>query len=85
VVPTLTGLVYENAIQHGTAVLTSPTLPAGVVLPLIPTDRGLVRGEVIPQLNFYFSNGLAAFLQGGVRFGRDMVGGTAKVGLMKTW
>jgi hypothetical protein len=78
-------LVYENAIQHGTAVSTSPTLPAGVVLPLIPTDRGLVRGEVIPQLNFYFRNGFEAFLQGGVRFGREMVGGTAKVGLMKTW
>ena len=85
VVPTLTALAYENAIQHGTAVSTSPTLPAGVVLPLIPTDRGLVRGEVIPQLNFYFSDGLRAFLQGGVRFGRDMVGGTAKAGLMRTW
>jgi hypothetical protein len=85
VVPTVTALVYDNAIQHGTAVSTSPTLPAGVVLPLIATDRSLVRGEVMPQLNFYFADGLAAILQCGVRFGRDMVGGTAKAGLMKTW
>ncbi len=85
VVPTLTGLVYEDAIQQGTAVSTSPTAPAGIVLPLAPTDQGLVRGEVIPQLDIYFADGLAAFLQGGVRFGREMVGATAKVGLAKTW
>jgi hypothetical protein len=84
-VPTVTGLVYEDAIQQGTALSTSPALPTGAVLPLIPTDQGLVRGEVIPQLDFYFGNGFAAFLQGGVRFGREMAGETAKLGLMKVW
>jgi outer membrane autotransporter protein len=85
VVSTLTALVYDNTIQRGTALSTNPTLPIGVVLPLVPTDQGLLRGEVIPELNFYFGNGLSAFLQGGVRFGREMVGGTAKVGLMREW
>jgi hypothetical protein len=85
VVPTLTALVYDNTIQRGTALSTNPTLPIGVVLPLVPTDQGLVRGEVIPELNFYFGNGFSAFLRGGVRFGREMVGGTAKAGLMREW
>jgi hypothetical protein len=85
VVPTLTALVYDNTIERGTALWTNPTLPIGVVLPLVPTDQGLVRGEVSPELNFYFGNGFSAFLQGSVRFGREMVGGTAKVGLMREW
>jgi hypothetical protein len=37
------------------------------------------------ELIFYFGNGFSAFLQGGVRFGREMVGGTAKAGLMREW
>ena len=78
-VPSLTALVYENAIAQGTAINTN----AG--LPLTPTDAGQVRGEVIPKLDFYFGGGYRAFLEAGIRFGHDLVGGAARVGLQKQW
>ena len=78
-VPSLAALIYENAIAQGTAINTNPGLP------LTPTDADQIRGEIIPKLNFYFGGGYAAFLEGGVRFGHDLVGGAARVGLQKQW
>jgi Subtilase family/Autotransporter beta-domain len=78
-VPSLAALIYENAIAQGTAINTNPGLP------LTPTDAGQIRGEIIPKLNFYFGGGYAAFLEGGVRFGHDLVGGAARIGLQKQW
>ncbi len=79
VVPSLTTLIYENAIAQGTAIITNPGLP------LTPTDAGQIRGEVIPKVDFYFGGGYRAFVEGGVRFGHDLVGGAARVGLQKQW
>jgi hypothetical protein len=79
VVPSLTTLIYENAIAQGTAIVTNPGLP------LTPTDAGQIRGEVIPKVDFYFGGGYRAFVEGGVQFGHDLVGAAARVGLQKQW
>jgi outer membrane autotransporter protein len=76
--PTLALLAYSNVIADGTSVATVP-----VVVPVTPTDQGLVRGEVDPELNLDFNNGYSAYVRGSVRFGSELVGGSAKVGLRK--
>ena len=74
---TLTGLVYSNVIAQG----TNGLLAVGSV----PTDEGKVRGEVDPKLNLDFRNGYTTFLDGSVRFGEGLLGGSAKIGLRKQW
>jgi hypothetical protein len=76
--PTLAVLAYSNVIADGTTVATVP-----VPVPVTPTDQGLLRGEVDPELNVDFNNGYSAYVRGSVRFGSEMVGGFAKVGLRK--
>src|SRR5229473_911715 len=76
--PTLALLAYSNVIADGTSVATVP-----VAAPVTPTDQGLVRGEVDPELNLDFNNGYTAYVRGSVRFGSELVGGSAKVGLRK--
>jgi hypothetical protein len=76
--PTLAVLAYSNVIADGTTVATVP-----VPVPVTPTDQGLVRGEVDPELNVDFNNGYSAYVRGSVRFGGELVGGFAKVGLRK--
>jgi Autotransporter beta-domain len=76
--PTLALLAYSNVIADGTTVATVP-----VPVPVTPTDQGLVRGEVDPELNLDFNNGYSAYVRGSVRFGSELVGGSAKVGLRK--
>jgi len=76
--PTLALLAYSNVIADGTSVATVP-----VAVPVTPTDKGLVRGEVDPELNLDFNNGYSAYVRGSVRFGSELVGGSAKVGLRK--
>jgi hypothetical protein len=76
--PTLALLAYSNVIADGTSVATVP-----VAVPVTPTDQGLVRGEVDPELNLDFNNGYSAYVRGSVRFGSELVGGSAKVGLRK--
>jgi hypothetical protein len=76
--PTLALLAYSNVIADGTTVATVP-----VPVPVTPTDQGLVRGEVDPELNLDFNNGYSAYIRGSVRFGSELVGGSAKVGLRK--
>src|SRR5579871_971922 len=76
--PTLALLVYSNVIADGTSVATVP-----VAVPVTPTDQGLVRGEVDPELNLDFNNGYSAYVRGSVRFGSELFGGSAKVGLRK--
>ena len=76
--PTLALLAYSNVIADGTSVATVP-----VAVPVTPTDQGLVRGEVDPELNLDFNNGYTAYVRGSVRFGSELVGGSAKVGLRK--
>jgi Autotransporter beta-domain len=76
--PTLALLAYSNVIADGTTVATVP-----VPVPVTPTDQGLLRGEVDPELNLDFNNGYSAYVRGSVRFGSELVGGSAKVGLRK--
>src|SRR5215470_239744 len=76
--PTLAVLAYSNVIADGTTVATVP-----VPVPVTPTDQGLVRGEVDPELNLDFNNGYSAYVRGSVRFGTELVGGSAKIGLRK--
>ena len=74
------GLVYSNVVASGTSIATG-CFGLGV----IPTDQGRVRGEIDPQLNLDFRNGYTAFLVGSVRFGEEIIGGSAMVGLRKQW
>jgi hypothetical protein len=76
--PTLAVLAYSNVIADGTTVATVP-----VPVPVTPTDQGLLRGEVDPELNVDFNNGHSAYGRGSVRFGSELVAGFAKVGLRK--
>jgi Autotransporter beta-domain len=76
--PTLAVLAYSNVIADGTTVAT-----VAVPVPVTPTDQGLLRGEVDPELNVDFNNGYSAYVRGSVRFGSELVGGFAKVGLRK--
>jgi autotransporter-like protein len=76
--PILGLLVYENVVAEGTSISTNP-----IAIPIAPTDRGLVRGEVDPELNFDFNNGYSAYLRGIIRFGNEMLGANAKVGVRK--
>jgi hypothetical protein len=76
--PTLAVLAYSNVVADGTTVATVP-----VPVPVVPTDQGLLRGEVDPELNLDFNNGYSAYVRGSVRFGSELVGGFAKVGLRK--
>jgi hypothetical protein len=76
--PTLGVLAYSNVIAEGATLAT-----VGVPVPEPPTDKGLVRIEANPELNFNFDNGYSAYIRGSVRAGSEMVGGAAKVGLRK--
>jgi len=76
--PVLGLLLYENVVAEGT---TLPT--TAFAIPIAPTDRGLVRGEVDPELNLDFGNGYSAYARGIVRFGSEMFGGGGKLGLRK--
>lgn len=76
--PTLALLTYSNVIADGTTVATVP-----VPVPITPTDQGLIRGEVDPELNLNFNNGYSAYVRGSLRFGSELFGGFAKVGLRK--
>jgi hypothetical protein len=77
--PTVGVLAYSNVIAEGTTLATVGNVP----IQTPPTDQGLVRVEVNPELNFSFNNGYSAYVRGSVRAGGEMVGGAAKVGVRK--
>jgi hypothetical protein len=74
--PTLALLAYGNVIADGTSVVSA-------TVPVTPTDKGRLRGEADPELNLDFNNGYSAYVRGTVRFGGELVGGSAKIGLRK--
>jgi hypothetical protein len=76
--PILGLLLYENVVAEGTSISTAP-----IAIPIAPTDRGLLRGEADPELNLGFNNGYSAYLRGMVRFGGELFGAGAKMGLRK--
>jgi Autotransporter beta-domain len=76
--PILGLLLYSNVVAEGTSIATTP-----IALPIAPTDQGLLRGEVDPELNVDFNNGYSAYLRGVFRFGSEMFGANAKLGIRK--
>lgn len=76
--PTLSLLAFSNVIADGTSVATVP-----IAVPITPTDRGRLRGEADPELNLDFNNGYSAYVRGSLRFGGELFGGSAKVGIRR--
>jgi hypothetical protein len=73
-------LVYSNVIAQGTSITGTAFTPT-----VSPTDEGLVRGEIDPEMTFALSDGYSVTLSGKLRFGEAMVGGSAGINLRKTW
>jgi hypothetical protein len=71
-------LAYGNAVAQSTS--TNPTTPS---LPIAPSDTGLVRGELDPELCFNLPNDYSVTVSGQFRFGEAIVGGSAGVNLRK--
>ena len=76
--PALSTLIYSN-------VIASNTTNAAAVPAIVPTDQGLVRGELDPSVSLDFGNGYSAAVAGGVRFGLGLVAGAVSVNLRKQW
>jgi hypothetical protein len=76
--PNLGLLAYSNVIADGTTLAV-----LGTQTPDPPTDKGLVRAEVNPEVNFGFDNGYSAYIRGSVRAGSELVGGSVKAGMRK--
>jgi hypothetical protein len=76
----LKALVYDNVIAQGTSITTGAFIAA-----ITPTDQGLVRGELDPQLCFNLANGYSLTLSGNVHFGEALLGGSAALNLRKQW
>jgi len=74
--PSVKLLAYDNVIADNSTVAVDA---------LIPNDVGKVRGEVDPQINFDFGNGLSSNLSGTVRFGDNVVGGAVRAQVRKQW
>jgi Autotransporter beta-domain len=77
----LKALVYGNAIAQGTSVAgTGPFVSV-----ITPSDTGLVRGELDPELCFNLPRDYSLTFSGQYRFGRDLSGGSAAINLRKQW
>ena len=81
----LKALVYGDSIAQGTSVAgaTDPANPFNT--PLSPTDAGIVRGELDPELCFTLPDNYSLTVSGEVRNGRAIVGGSAGINLHKQW
>ena len=78
----LKALVYGDAVGQGTV---ASSLSGGTVLPLAPTDAGLIRGELDPELCFNLPNDYSVTVSGQARFGEAVAGGSVGVNLRKQW
>jgi hypothetical protein len=74
-------LLYGNAIAQGTSVVTSDALASAIT----PSDEGLVRGELDPEICFNLPHDFSLTLSGQYRFGRDLSAGSAGINLRKQW
>jgi hypothetical protein len=78
----LRALVYSNVLAQGSSSLTmNNSLNAAIA----PTDQGLVRGEIDPQITFNLDHGYSVALSGSVYFGQALLGGSASLNLRKQW
>jgi hypothetical protein len=73
-------LVYSNVVAQGTA-LASDFIGSGIV----PTDGGLIRGVVAPELSICLPDNYTVTLSGETRFGQDLLAGSVKLALRKQW
>ena len=76
----LKALVYEDVIAQGTSIAASAFGAA-----IAPTDQGLLRGELDPQLCFNLADGYSVTLSGNLHFGEGVLGGSAALNLRKQW
>jgi hypothetical protein len=74
-------LVYGDAISQGTSASGVGTLTAAIT----PSDEGLVRGELDPEICFNLPDNYSVTVSGQYRFGRALSGGSAGVNLRKQW
>lgn len=74
-------LVYSNIVAQGTCMTTGAFAGSAIV----PTDQGLVRGELDPELTFELADNYTVILSGQARFGQDLEGGSVKLALRKQW
>jgi hypothetical protein len=75
-------LVYGDAVGQGT--VASGVTVAGV-LPLAPTDAGLFRAELDPEICFNLPNDYSVTVSGQARFGEAVAGGSVGVNLRRQW
>jgi len=73
-------LAYSNVVAQGTA-LASDFVGTGIV----PTDAGLLRGLVAPELSICLPENYTVTLSGEARFGQDLAAGSVKLALRKQW
>jgi Autotransporter beta-domain len=73
-------LAYSDVIAQGTA-LASDFIGTGIV----PTDQGLLRGLVAPELSICLPENYTVTLTGEARFGQDLTAGSVKLALRKQW
>ena len=77
----LKALVYGNAVAQGTSTVAASFLPSAIS----PSDEGLVRAELDPQLCFNLPDGYSVTLSGQLLYGQALLGGSAGVNLRKQW
>jgi hypothetical protein len=71
-------LIYSDVVAQGTSIVAG-ALGAGI----LPTDQGLIRGEIDPELSICLPENYTVTLSGNARFGEDLVAGSVKVALRK--
>ncbi len=79
VAPVLTQLAYSDVEITTKAILLLDTVDRTL------SEEGKVRGQTIAALNVGFSPNLSGFLQGDLRYGRDMHARGGKVGVRLQW
>jgi len=81
----LKALLYGDAVAQGTSIAgaTDPVNPFNA--PLSPTDAGLLRGELDPELCFNLPENYSVSVSGELRYGRSLMGGSAGINLRKQW
>jgi hypothetical protein len=81
----LKSLVYGDAVAQGTSISQTATTSGFSTPSISPSDEGLVRGEIDPELAFNFPENYSLTASAQLRFGRDMTGGSASLNLRKQW
>jgi hypothetical protein len=81
----LKALVYGDAIAQGTSVAGASDPPTQFNTPFSPSDAGLIRGELDPELAFNLPNDYSVTVSGQFRYGRAIMGGSAGLNLRKQW